>query len=631
MYGYAGKYAVVDLTTGQVTVHPLDEALIANYIGARGFIVRWLYDRMPAGADPLGPDNPLIFAVGPLTGTLAPSSGRWTVGAKAPQTGFMSVGIGGGQWGAHFKWAGFDALIITGQSSSPVYLLVQDERIEILPADHLWGKDNTETETLIRQELGNMEIHVAGIGQGGENLSHMATIISDRVRSAGRGGLGAVMGSKRLKAVAVYGTGGAQVYDPQELIQETRRMTAQLMEERHYETYSTWGTTLFLDRYTESGGLMTYNAQKGIFPQWREIDGRVYANEYRRGKAACFACPIPCSSYFGVKSTPMLPSVYGEAVSASTLKEPGARCGVGDLNLILRAHIALDRYGLDLISTPATIAFATEAYEKGILSDRDTGGVAPRWGDGYAVLELIRRTADREGLGDDLALGSRACSRLWGKGSDRFRSDSKGLEPPATDPRAYPSWGLGYATSNRGACHMRAYSVCEFGGLNEEQAERVGVYMEVNHRLEWRGKGRAVAYFEDLRAMGDSLTNCRFVARNELAFPQWQVGVLKATTGREFTVEELYLVGERISNLERLFNLREGLTPADDTLPPRYLEEPLTEGASAGKVVPLEPMLDEYYTARDWDQNTGYPSPTKLRELGLEGDVEKGGGRIDQD
>ena len=389
MFGYAGKYAVVDLTTGQVSIHPLEEKLIKDYVGGRGFIVRWLYDRMPAGADPLGPDNPLIFAVGPLTGTMAPSSGRWTVGAKAPQTGFMSVGIGGGQWGAHLKWAGFDALIITGQSPSPVYLLVQNGKIQILPADKLWGKDNTETEALIRRELGNVDVHVASIGPGGENLSHMATIIADRVRSAGRGGLGAVMGSKRLKAVAVYGDLGAQVYDPQAVIKETRRMTARLMEERHYETYSTWGTTRFLDRYTESGGLMTYNAQKGIFPHWREMDGRVYVSQYRRGQTACFACPIPCSSYFGVKSTPEgRPGIFGEAVSASTLKEPGARCGVKDLNMILRAHVALDRYGLDLISTPATIAFVMEAYEKGVLSDRDTGGIAPHWGDGLSLIHI---------------------------------------------------------------------------------------------------------------------------------------------------------------------------------------------------------------------------------------------------
>jgi aldehyde:ferredoxin oxidoreductase len=621
MYGYAGKYAVVDLSTGQVSIHPLDEKLIANYVGARGFIVRWLYDLMPPGADPLGPDNPLIFAVGPMTGTLAPSSGRWTVGAKAPQTGFISVGIGGGQWGAHFKWTGFDALIITGQSPTPVYLLIQDEKIHILPADDLWGKDNTETEASIRQKHGNADIQVASIGPGGENLNHVATIIANRVRSAGRGGVGAVMGSKRLKAVAVHGTQGVPVYDPRGLIQETHRMTARLMEERHYETYSTWGTTKFLDRYTEAGGLMTYNAQKGIFPHWRDIDGRVYISEHRHGQAACFACPIPCSSYFGVKSTPKLPGVFGEAVSASTLKEPGARCGVKDMGMILRAHIALDRYGLDLISTPATIAFAMEAYEKEILSHRDTGGSALNFGDGNAVLEFIRRTAYREGLGDALGQGSRACSRLWGKGSDYFRSDSKGLEPPATDPRAYPSWALGYATSSRGACHMRAYSVCEFGGVNEEQADRIGVDLEVNERLAWQGKARAVAFFEDLRAMGDSLTNCRFVARNELAFPEWQVGILNAVTGRNFTVVGLYLVGERISNLERLFNLREGLTPEDDTLPKRYLEEPLTEGASAGCVVPLEEMLVEYYEARDWDRGTGYPSEAKLKQLGLDKDV----------
>lgn len=622
MYGYAGKYAEVDLTAGHVRVYELTDELIDTYVGGRGFIVRWLYDRMPAGADPLGPDNPLIFAVGPLTGTVAPSSGRWTVGAKAPQTGYISVGIGGGQWGAHLKWAGFDALILTGQAPEPVYLLIRDGTIDILPAGDVWGKDTAETEAHIRRECGDVGLHVAGIGPAGENLSPMATIIADRFRSAGRGGLGAVMGSKNLKAIAVRGTAGAQVYDPRATLDSTQAMTAQLMQESHYATYSEWGTTRFLHRYTEHGGLMTYNAQRGIFPDWKQIDGSVYIGNYRRGQTACFACPIPCSSYFGVKSTRDAGAgVYGEAVSASTLKEPGARCGVSDMDMILRAHVALDRYGLDLISAPATIAFAMECYEKGVLSTRDTQGVDLRWGNGAAVVELIRQAAYREGLGEDLTLGSRACARLWGKGSERYLSDTKGLEPPATDPRAYPSWALGYAVSSRGACHMRAYSVCEFGGLNEEQAERIGVYMDVNQRLGWRGKGRTVAFFEDLRALGDSLTVCRFVARNELAFPEWQVDVLNAVTGRDFTVPELYLAGERISTLERLFNLREGLTPAEDTLPPRYLEEPLPEGASAGRVVPLEPMLEEYYAVRDWDQESGYPSAERLQKLGLAQDV----------
>jgi len=619
MYGYMGKYAIVDLTKKEVKIKNLEETLIQEYIGGRGFIIRWLYDMLDKKTDPLSPENPLIFAVGPWTGTMAPSSGRWIVGGLAPQTGIHSIGIGGGQWGAHMKWAGFDAIIIKGKADGPVFLLVENNKIEIHPADKYWGMDNNQLESAIRSDLGNPDYHVAGIGPAGENLSHMATVIVDRTRSAGRGGMGAVMGSKLLKAIVAYGTQGVKVADPQGVIDLTIDLTARLMDEPHYKTYSYWGTTRFLERYTEHGGLMTRNAQKGIFDNWRKIDGNVYLDQFRIKQTACFACPIPCSSYYTVEGSEKLgPAIFGESVSASTLKEPGARCGVSDMGLVLRSHAAIDRYGLDLISAPATVAFAMEAYEYGVITDRDTGGVPLTWGNGHVVLEMLRRAAFGEGLGKVLMHGSRHCARTWGKGSERFLSDSKGLEPPATDARAYPSWALGYATSSRGACHMRAYSVVEFGGVNEVQAERMGVSMEVNERLGWKGKGRSVAVFEDLRSLGDCLTICSFVGRNELAFPENIVDLYTAVTGRTVTVKELYDVGERITNLERLINLRQGMKATDDDLPVRFLEEPLTEGASAGKVVPLEPMLIEYYQTRDWDRGDGKPSTERLKSLKLQ-------------
>ncbi len=615
-YGYAGQYAIVDLTTGQVSKIPLTEDMARKFVGGRGFIVNWLYERVTPRMDAFAPEMPLIFAVGPLTGTIAPSSGRWTVGCKAPQTGLITIGIGGGDFGAHLKWAGFDAVIIVGRSLRPVYLMISDGNIEIVSAEHLWGKDTTEVEAAIRAEQENWNIHVAAIGLAGENLAPTTTIIADRARSAGRGGAGAVMGSKNLKAVAVYGRNAVPLYDAKSALDEAARMTRKLMTEAHFSTYLEWGTTYFLDRYTQAGGLMSFNAQRGIFPDWREMDGRVYKEKHWRGRLACYGCPLPCSSYFQVEKG-LRGGTFGEATSASTLKELGARVGVKDLRHILDCHVEIDRLGLDLISAPATIAFAVEAFQKGILTKAATGGLPLEFGRGDVVLELLRRMARREGIGEDLAHGSRACAERWGKGSDLLRTDSKGLEPPATDPRAYPAWALGYATSSRGGCHMRAYSVFEFGGVEEDQAERMGVPMSVNERLEWRGKGRGVAFFEDLRSLGDSLITCRFVARNALAFPEEQVGILNAVTGLGFTAKDLYLVGERITNLERLFNLREGLRPEDDTLPKRFLQEPLPDGPSAGCVVPLEPMLEEYYTARSWDRGTGEPSADKLRELGL--------------
>jgi len=616
MYGYAGRFGRVDLSTGQVTTESLDEELISKYVGGRGFIARLMYDLIPPNTDPLGPDNVFIFAVGPLNGTIAPTSSRVSIGAKSPLTGIIGNGNAGGFLGANLKWAGFDGLIIHGKSDHPVYLLVRDGDIRILPAGELWGKDAHQTECLIHKQCRDPWLKVAAIGQAGENCVPVATVTMDKFRSAGRGGLGAVMGSKNLKAVAVRGTGAVSVYDPDALWAISQDIVRRATEKGYQASRWERGAYGAFRRWANAGAQITRNAQTGVFPEVVDIDDAAFNQRARTGMRACSSCPMPCWSRFVVPDGPY-GGLYGEELTATSLKEIGARCGLSDLSAVLALHVALDRYGLDTISAPSAIAFAMECYQRGIIAKADTGGLQLEWGDAEVMIRLVEQMAHNVGFGAELGQGVRTCAQRWGRGAERYAFHVKGMEIVGTDPRGYPAWGLGYATSTRGACHMRAYSVFEYGGMTEEEMMRIAGTTEIGKRLGWKGKGKAVAYLEGMRAVGDSLELCDFLTRATFGFPEEQVGLIKAVTGRDCTPEELRLAGERIYNLERLYNLREGSVATDDTLPERFLKEPLIEGASKGHLCPLEQMLEEYYEAREWDRETGYPSAAKLKELGL--------------
>jgi aldehyde:ferredoxin oxidoreductase len=617
MYGYAGRVGVVDLDTREVRIGPLDEDLGSRYLGGRGFVAKWMLDLIPRGADPLGPDNIFCVAVGPLNGTLAPTSARFTIGAKSPLTGLLGSGNAGGFWSAGLKWAGFDGLIIRGRADSPVYLLVKDNQVRICSADRIWGRDTSATEKMIREEQRQPSLRIASIGLAGENRVLLANVIADRWRAAGRGGLGAVMGSKNLKAIAVGGRGSVPVYDPTRLWEEAQDITRRAIEEKGYFR-KRWNNGAYgaFRRWTDSGAQITRNAQQGVFPEAGLIDGDAFNQRARVAMRACANCPLPCWVRFVVPDGPYA-GLYGEELTATTLKEVGARCGITDLDAILQAHKLMDRYALDTISAPSAIAFAMECYQHGLITEEDTGGLRLPWGRADVFLELIHQMAHNDGFGAELGQGVRRCAKRWGRGTKEYALHVKGMEVVGTDPRGYPAWGLGYATSSRGACHMRAYSVFEYGGMTEEEMLRIAGTTDIGRRFSWEGKGRAVAYLENMRCVGDSLELCDFLTRSTFGFPEQQVGLLSAATGATYAPEELTLVGERIYNMERLFNLREGLTPADDTLPRRFLEEPLEEGPSRDYLCPLEPMLVEYYAVRDWDRETGYPSRRKMAELGL--------------
>ena len=590
MYGYAGRIAFVDLSRKKVTCEAPAEEMIKEYLGGVGFITRLLYDLVPPGADPLGPENVLIFANGPVNGTLVPSSNRWMVGAKSPATGIIVSGNAGGIWGAELKWAGFDALVITGRSDQPCHLLVTDGKIRILPAGDLWGKDTWETEALLQGRYGDPNLRVACIGVAGENMVPLTCVMGEKVHAGGRGGAGAVMGSKNLKAIAVRGHQGVQIADPETLLEESKRLIGMLMGEYHYARYRNIGSPKGTTLYQNIGGVGAYNWQYGVFDKFETIEGDNFRSKYSVGSSACGCCPLPCWRKYLVREG-RFKGEWTEAIENSTVQCFGTRVGNPDPEVILVAHNQCDRHSLDEISVGVSIAFAMECYQKGIITAKDTGGMELTWGNGEVILRLIEMIAHNEGIGRILGQGVKRMAEQFGQDSDRFAYHVKGLEISTVDPRAYQGWALGYAVASRGADHMRAYASWEFGDIPEETRAEAGLPETLADRFSVEGKGRGVAYSENIRSVADCLQMCKTVTRQKLGLTKNQIVILKAVTGREWSKEELYRVGERKVNLERLFNLREGLKPADDTLPWRALREPIGDGPSQGRVVNLEPML----------------------------------------
>lgn len=619
MNGYTGKIGVVDLTQNKTSTIETEEDLIKLYLGGRGFVMKLLFDLIPDGADPLGEENVLVFAPGPLNGTLSPTGGRWMVGAKSPATGILVSGNGGGMWGAEIKWAGFDALVIKGRAKEPCYLMVSNDTIEILPARDLWGKDTWETEEIIQAHHSDPQIRVMSIGIAGENQVPMASVFSEKVHHGGRGGTGAVMGSKNLKAVAVRGTKGVDIADPKALIAEAAKINEIIKTESQYPIYSKFGSPRNTTGYAKLGGLTTRNGQSGTFEGFEKIEAQNFHDQTKLMgyTKCCFSCSMPCFHQHLV-SEGKYTGVFGSGLQNSTIQCFGSKIGNDNPAALFAFHITANRYGLDEISAGLAIAFAMECYQRKIITSKDIDGIELEWGNDEAVMELLGQMARGEGLGKILGQGTQHAARKLGGGSEKFALQVKNLEISTVDPRVFPGWALGYAVASRGADHMRAFPTWEFGGSSEEDLMKIMGSPTTGERSDTANKGRGVAFSEDIRAVTDCLQMCKTFSARKIGMPETIVGLLNAVTGRGWTEAQLLQIGERINNLERLFNLRHGLKPTDDTLPARVLEEPLPDGASKGMVVDLEPLLDEYYHARDWSRDTGYPSPEKLNQLGLD-------------
>jgi aldehyde:ferredoxin oxidoreductase len=618
--GYSRRIAQYDLTKQIVTDLEWNEEALLPFVGGRGLAAYLLYKLLPPGIKPLSPQNLLIFAVGPFVGTKVPFSSRWSVAAKSPLTGITGSGNGGGNFGPVLKWAGLDAFVLSGKASRPSYLFIDNGEFSLKDAGYLWGKSPEETSRMIRSEIGasagDPHVGIAAIGRAGEERVGLSVILSDD-HSGGRGGLGAVMGSKNLKAVAIRGNRKTEVFDPPALNKKAREMTDDLMGQKMYAQFIKYGSMSALkDRYGILGGFLTFNGQKGTCPHLDRIDGDAMY-PYLSPSASCFGCPMPCTHYFEVEKGPY-GSVKGKGVQAATGLAFGAQCGMTDVEAILKAHVRVNYYGLDLISAPVAIAFAMECYQRGIIGQDVTGGMDLSWANAnHAVLESIELMGKNEGFGRLLNLGVKALSEEWGEETKAFSFHVKGMETTDADPRVFPTWGLMYAVSSRGADHCRALCFAEMGGMDDETLKRIAGTTEPADPNGIEGKGRVVAYCEDIRALADSLELCKFATQGHLGYPENLSDLFYDVTGLKWSAEKLRLAGERIVQIERLFNLREGLTMEDDTLPQRFLSEPVPDGPGKGRVVRLAPMLEEYYRARGWDQRTGQPLPERLDALKL--------------
>jgi aldehyde:ferredoxin oxidoreductase len=623
LYGWTGKRLIVDLSSGKTGIERISEEMLHRFIGGRGLNSATLFNEIAPDADPLGPENILLFGVGPCNGTLIPGSSRMTLTALSPSVfvGNDRPGLGdansGGFWGAELKFAGFDQVKVIGRSERPVYLWINDQQAEIRDARHLWGKDVWETQQAIRSELGVKEAKVAAIGPAGENLSRMACVINDQHRAAGRCGMGAVMGSKHLKALVIRGTGQVPVADKAAIISLLKESKELLFQDRSSLEYSKQGSLSLLTHHQRLGRLATRNYQETQFAGWQDISASAMEEKgYWKGSKGCRACPLHCTQSFRLDEG-RFKGTWGDGPEYVTMAGFGSKCGNHHLESILQANMLCNRLGLDTESTSSTIAWAMECWEKGLLGKKDTDGLDLGWGNHESILSLISQIAYRkEPLGNLLAEGAYTAAKRIGKDSLKYVSHVKGQDPAITDPRASPLWGLAYAVSSRGGDHLRALPTVE-NCFSPEEAEKLFRSSMALNQDSVEGKGYLVKWCEDNRAVADSLEVCKFIVRTVLLKPIWMTRYLQAVTGGDLTEDELMTTGARIVNVERLFNIRQGLTRKDDTLPERFLTEPIPSGPQKGKVLNLQPMLDEYYKARGWDLETGRPTKACLMDLGL--------------
>ncbi|CAM8622875.1 MAG: hypothetical protein RJA17_926 [Pseudomonadota bacterium] len=613
---WARKILRVNLTKGTVTNEPLNMAWAAQYLGSRGLASKYLSEEVDPKVDPLSPENKIIWATGPLTGTMASTGGRYVVVTKGPLTGAIACSNSGGYWGAELKMAGWDMVIFEGKSPKPVYLSIEDDEVSLRDASHLWGKSVWETESLIKQSHQDPLTRISSIGLAGENQVLFAAVVNDLHRAAGRSGVGAVMGSKNLKAIAVRGTKGVgNIHNPKAFMQVTAEKKRILAENAVTgQGLPTYGTQVLMNVINEMGALPTRNHRDVAFEGARDISAEAMAEPRKTdGKPhlvtnqACFGCTIACGriskideTHFSVQNKPQYWGASGglEYEAAWAL---GAANGVNDLEALQYANLICNEQGMDPISFGATVGAAMELYEMGVLTKEQIGIEAP-FGSAKALCELAELTARGEGFGKEIGQGSkRLCTKY---GHPELSMSVKGQEFPAYDSRGIQGMGLTYATSNRGACHLRSYTVA---------SEVLGIPVKTDP-LSAEGKPELVMAFQDATASFDSAGLCIFTSFAwSLADIQPQIA---AACGEEFTMENLNQIGERIWNMERDFNNRAGFTSKDDTLPPRLLKEAAKEGPAKGLVNKLPEMLPKYYEIRGWDADGQLKKDTRTR-LGL--------------
>jgi aldehyde:ferredoxin oxidoreductase len=586
-----------------------------QFIGGAGLATRYLYDEVPPKTDALGSENKLIFMTGPLTGTASASASRYSVVAKSPLTGIWGHGNSGGSFGPALKRSGYDGIIFEGIAPQPVYLIITDGHTELCDASELWGKTVPDTEDQL-QQASDQKLTIASIGPGGENLVRYAAIINNKHRAVGRCGLGAVMGSKRLKAIACGGKASIGLAEQANFRQVAKAQIDLLDESMLKVGFEAFGTNMVSDMVNARGGYPAYNWQQGVFEQIEEVNGPALTEKVFVKGVNCFACPIYCGRGTEIKEGEWQGS-SGEGPEYETTNMLGPQCGVSDMNAITKANYLCNEYGLDTITAGASIAFAMECFEKGILTPEQTGGLALNFGDSALVVELVEKIAKREGVGDLLAEGTKAMAEKLGQGSHRFAMHVKGLELPAYDPRAAKITGLAYVTANRGGDHITAYvqgpTFIDVPFLLVEDSSIQDPFVANPN------EAKVVIDLENALTMFDCIGACKFMG---ILLPaEDYVQLIAHAAGWDFTVDDFRKCGERIYNLMRAFCVREGITRELDMLPERLMQDPIPEGPAEGMLIDLatlETLKDAYYEMRGWDAATGKPTPAKLKELNLE-------------
>jgi len=612
--GYVNKILTVNLADNTIREEPINPAVAEKYIGGKGyalyvFYYKYLKEYMakgisPKDIDPLGPENVLAFTTGPITGVAgAPSPGRHHVMAlRSPLTGSLASADTGGEFGAYLKFAGYDMIFVEGAAEKPVYLEISDGHVEIKDASDLWGKNVFDTTRVLRSRVKGENVSVSCIGPAGENLVLFANIMNDEHRAAGRTGAGAVMGSKKLKAIVVSGTQKPQVADPEGFRELSKTLTERMKKNAVTgEGLPKYGTAILINIINQAGMLPFKNWQFGYNPEADKISGETLEKTYLIKRRPCWGCQIGCGRVTKVPSGPYQ-ILYTEGPEYESIWALGNSTGVMDLAAIVKANHFCDEFGIDTISMGSTIAAAMELYEKGYIPEEDLQGLDMRFGNAAALVEAVWRTAYKAGFGAKLALGSRRLAEMYG--APELSMSVKGLEMPAYDPRGAKGIGLNYATANRGGCHVTGYTI---------SPEILGIPQKID-RFTPEGKAQWTKTLQDLTCVVNSAVNCLFTTF-EIGAKDY-AELFNKIAGFNFTESDVMRIGERIYNLERYIMSLYGFTAKDDTLPPRLTKEPMPEGPSKGQVVELDKMLEEYYKLRGWVN--GVPTKEKLKELGIE-------------
>ncbi len=617
IFGWAGKILRVNLSNEKVVQKPLDKDLTLNFLGGRGINVKLLHDELKFGIDPLGPENILIFGTGPLTGTTGPSAGRYNVTALSPLTGILGDSNSGGFFAPELKYTGFDHLLINGKAKKPMYLWINDDEVEFKDAVDIWGKDTWETQKIIREELGDQEIQMACIGPAGEKLVRFANVRTGLKNSAGRTGMGAVMGSKNLKAIAVRGSKGVKIARPREFEELCLKVRETLEAHSLCKAWAVEGT-LWLEKVLGMSGLAPIrNWQTNVFPELDAVSSMAFLKNHSIKSKACFGCSMHCSHFYRIKGGPFDGEI-GEGPEYS-VHAIGPNCGNSDLPSILHMYNLCNKYGIDVLTTGNAIALSMELYQRGIISEEDMDGIRLEWGNYGAMIEIINKIANRDGFGNILAEGLLNAARRIGKVAERYVVHTKCLDYSQTEGRVARGSALAYSVSTRGADHLRGLSRIEWG--SPEDAEKALGTRAACDPKTYEGKAALTIWAETRNTVADCLEVCKFptVWMGQLGAVKELAEIFSAATGVDMDENRMGKAAERVYNVERAFIVERGITRADDYPPRRFLEVPIYEGPFKGERIEIEKyseMLDEYYKLRGWTAD-GVPTRAKLDELDI--------------